>query len=156
MIRYLLCGIIFVTAAALPLAQAANTSEVSGLEAGQRQQIESGIKAYTGLTRFFVISVGFPGAERVAGNHQDFLYWLGHHIKVYARRNPLTHKASFNAQVPDVAQVLSSSFPARGYVFVRYDGPKDKAAVCAAIERALGVAPNMGFRYITDYWSVSE
>lgn len=156
MIRYLLCGIIFLTASSLPLAQAANTSEVSGFEARQRQLIESNIKAYTGLTRFFVISVSFPGAERIGGNHQDFLDWLDHHIKLYAGHNPPTVKASFNAQVPDIAQLLSSAFPAKDYVFVRYGGPKDKVAVRAAIDRALGLAPSMGFRYITDYWSVSE
>lgn len=156
MIRYVLFGMIFMTGAALPLANAASTSEVSGLEAGQRQQIESGIKAYTGLTRFFVISVGFPGAERVAGNHQDFLDWLGHHIKVYAGHDPSIHKASFNAQASDVAQVLSRSCPAKGYVFISYGDPRDKAAVIAAIEQALSLAPSMGFRYTTDYWSVSE
>jgi hypothetical protein len=156
MIRYLLCGIIFVTAAALPLAQAASKHEISGVEARQRQLIESNIKAYTGLTRFFVISISFPGAERIGGHHQDFVNWLEYHIQLYAGHKPLTVKAPLSAQVPDVAQLLSGAYPAKDYVFVRYRGVEDKAAVRAAIERALGLAPSVGFRYTTDYWSVPE
>lgn len=156
MIRCLLSAIIFSMAPALSLAQAANASKVSGWEAGQRRLVESGIKAYTGLTRFFVISVSFPRAEKVGDHHQDFLNWLDRHIKIYAEHELRTPRGSFNPQTPDLAQVLFSSAPARGYVFFGYSGPEDKAAVRAAINRALRSAPTMGFRYKTDYWSVSE
>lgn len=154
--RYLLGGIIFVTAAAFPLAQAASKHEISGVEARQRQLIESNIKAYTGLTRFFVISISFPGAERIGGHHQDFIDWLEYHIRLDAGHSHLTVEAPFGAQIPDVAYLLPGAHPAMDYFFVSYAGADDKAAVRASIERALGLAPTVGFRYITNYWSVPE
>ena len=156
MIRYLLYGVIFLAASALSPAQAANKHTISGVEASQRKLIESNIKAYTGLTRFFVISISFPGAERTGGHHQDLLDWLEYHIRLYAGHSHLTVKAPFSAQVPDADQLLSGAYPAMDYVFVPYAGLDDKAAVRTSIKRALGLAPTVGFRYITNYWSVPE
>lgn len=156
MIRYPLYGVIFLAASALSPAQAAYKHAISGVEASQRKLIESNIKAYTGLTQFFVISISFPGAERTGGHHQDFLDWLEYHIRLYAGRSHLTVKAPFSAQIPDAAQLLSGAYPAMDFAFVPYAGANDKAAVRASIERALGLAPAVGFRYTTNYWAVPE
>jgi len=156
MIRYLLYGVIFLAASALPPAQAANKHAISAVEASQRKLIESNIKAYTGLARFFVISISFPGAERVGGHHQDFIDWLEYHIRLDAGHTHLSIEAPFGAQIPDAAYLLPGAPPAMDYVFVSYSGADDKAAVRASIERVLGLAPTVGFRYITNYWSVPD